>query len=97
MIFKVIRMRHRGVALLPKQLRNIDPIRGDVRITHESNILGRSSVVAIMGGDLPLDAPRLPDLLDCQLHSMANNAMVLSGIEEIDGVTYAQSWLCRYE
>ncbi len=57
---------------------------------------GRASVVAKTAGSAgPQEAGPLPDLVDCQLHSMQANGMVLSGIEETDGAMYAQSWLCR--
>lgn len=97
MMLYVIRMRERGRPVALDERRAAQPVRGNVMINHESNVLGRSSVVAKMGGGLPLDKLRLPELMDCQLHSMSHNAFVLSGVEEIDGVTYAQAWLCRTE
>ena len=97
MIFLVRRMRAKGVPLTPEQLRKADEIRGDVRINHESCNLGRASVVAMLKGAMPLNEPQIPDLLDASVQSMAPNALVISGIELIDGVAYAQSWLCRPE
>lgn len=97
MMLYVVRMRERGRPLNLDERRAAQPARGNVMITHESNILGRSSVVATMTGEMPMDELRLPELMDCQLHSMAHNAFVLSGVEEIEGITYAQAWLCRAE
>lgn len=97
MMLYVVRMSERGRPLSLPERRKSEPVRGNVMINHESNVLGRSSVVARMTGGLPLDQLRLPELMDCQLHSMSHNAFVLSGLEEIDGVTYAQAWLCRAE
>ncbi|EPB6599915.1 hypothetical protein R4K01_28775 [Pseudomonas aeruginosa] len=37
----------------------------------------------------------LPTLHDAQIHGMATNALVITGIEFIDGVAYSQSWHCR--
>lgn len=95
MIFYVKRMRHLGRPLDHKQLQAIEAVRCDVAVNHESCTMGRASVVAKVRGDWPLAAGSLPELLDAQLHSMAPNGMVLTGIEVIDDVAYAQSWLCR--
>tara|TARA_R110001606_G_scaffold399270_1_gene583265 strand:- start:1933 stop:2229 length:297 start_codon:yes stop_codon:yes gene_type:complete len=98
MIYYVTRMRHKGRPLTPQQLQKAERVRCNIGVNHESNILGRSSVVARTAGHAgPLDTPPLPELLDVTLHSMASNAMVLSGIEQVDGVSYAQSWICRQE
>ncbi|SDS29655.1 hypothetical protein SAMN05216198_1636 [Halopseudomonas litoralis] len=97
MIFRVTLMRRRGVPFTPKELSKDQGKRVDVAINHESCVMGRSSVVASIRGAWPLSEPPWPELMDCQLHSMAPNGMVLTGTEEIDGVMYAQSWLCRAE
>jgi len=97
MIFLVRRMRVRGVPLSPQQLRKEQEIRGDVRVNHESCVLGRASVIATLKSGQPLSEPDIPELLDASLHSMAPNAFVLSGIEVVDGVAYAQSWICSAE
>lgn len=95
MVFKIVRMRVKGVPLTPAELSRAVPIRADIAIQHESNVMGRSSVVAKLR--FPHDGINWPELLDCQLHSMAPNAMVLTGTEVIDGVAYGQSWLCSGE
>lgn len=95
MIFYIKRMRHLGKPIEPKRLRDTQPVRVDIGINHESSTMGRSAIVAKIRGDWPLAEPAFPDLIDAQLHSMAPNGMVLSGIEIVDGVAYAQSWLCR--
>ncbi|UGV30973.1 hypothetical protein LO767_00150 [Halopseudomonas aestusnigri] len=98
MIFYVTRMRVKGRPLTPEQINRAERIQCNVSVRHESCDLGRASVVArTAGSGGPLEKGPLPDLIDVQLHSMVPNAMVLSGIEEIDGVMYAQSWLCRPE
>ena len=96
MIFYVTRMRVKGRKLTPEQISRGERVRCNMSIEHESCVQGRASVVArTAGSGGPLEAGPLPDLMDCQLHSMQANGMVLSGIEQIDGVMYAQSWLCR--
>jgi hypothetical protein len=98
MIFYVTRMRVKGRPLTPDQLSRGERLRCNIRIEHEGCVQGRSSVVArTLGSGGPLEAGPLPDLVDVQLHSMQANGMVLTGTEEIDGVMYAQSWLCRPE
>ncbi|PBK05897.1 hypothetical protein CNQ84_00505 [Pseudomonas abyssi] len=96
MIFYVTRMRVKGRPLKPEQISRGERLQCNIRIEHESCVQGRSSVVARTAGSAgPQEPGPLPDLMDCQLHSMQANGMVLSGIEEINGVMYAQSWLCR--
>lgn len=95
MLFKVKRMRQRGVPLHHNQLREAEELCVDVKIEHEGCVLGRASVVAKISTRWPLQTAPWPELLDVSLHSMAPNGMVLSGLEVVDGVAYAQSWLCR--
>ena len=58
--------------------------------------LNRTSDIAeIRPAGMPLDAVPLPPLLDARISGMATNAFTLSGLEEIDGCLYAQSWWCR--
>ena len=38
-------------------------------------------------------APLLPELCDVRIVSMSPQAFTLSGVDRIDGVEYAQSWL----
>lgn len=39
----------------------------------------------------------IPRLHDAKVNGMAQLGMNINGIEEIDGVMYAQSWWCRVE
>lgn len=50
---------------------------------------------SLRNGAWPGDAPPLRPLLDARLTSMATLGFTLSGLEEDDGVLYAQSWYCR--
>lgn len=93
MVFNIVRMRVKGAPLTPAELSKATPVRADIAIRHESNVMGRSSVVAKLR--FPPNNIQWPELIDCQLHSMAPNGMVLTGTEIIDGVVYGQSWLCR--
>jgi hypothetical protein len=97
MYFLITRMREKGVARDWKMIRQTVGIRGDINIRPQMcALLNRSSDIAeIRPQGMPLDAVPLPPLLDARLSGMATNAFTLSGLEEIDGVLYAQSWWCR--
>ncbi len=98
MRYHVTRMRAKGRAIDKTQLRRTEGIRGDVHVQEaQCEALGRSARVARITPALPLDDSQLPPLMDVTLAWMANNGMVLSGIEIEDGVAYAQSWLCHPE
>ncbi|VVP27502.1 hypothetical protein PS858_04141 [Pseudomonas fluorescens] len=89
-------MRRLGVALSPQERRRYQAIKGNVMVNSENNVeLGRSANVARIDVGMPLDPDPLPRLLDATLAGMAVTGFVLSGIEYIDGCTYAQSWWCR--
>ncbi|WP_236264848.1 MULTISPECIES: hypothetical protein [Pseudomonas] len=89
-------MRAKGVALSPQERRRYIPIRGDVLVASEiSADLGRSTNVAKLRRELPLEPDALPCLQDASLAGMAPTGFVLSGIEYVDGCAYAQSWWCR--
>jgi hypothetical protein len=96
MYFQIVPMRDRGVAKSWEQIRREKPIRGDVNIRHEMcKIMNRTSNIATIRPAMPLDPELLPPLLDAFLSGMATNAFTLSGIEEVDGRLYSQSWYCR--
>jgi hypothetical protein len=95
MEFRVVRMRHRGVAIPRDQLRKSEPLKIDVLIeTSLCEDIGRHSRVARCFSANPNHEP-LPRLYDAQVNSMAPLAMVITGVEFVDGVGYAQSWWCR--
>jgi hypothetical protein len=96
MYFLITPMREKGVARPWKDIRGATPIRGDVNICNElCKPLNRTSDVAQIRTDMPLDRPKLLPLFDARLSGMATNAFTISGLEEIDGCLYAQSWYCR--
>lgn len=97
MYFLITHMREHGVARSWKDIQGGKPIRGDINIRNQMcQALNRSSDIAeIRPQGMPLDATPLPALLDARLSGMATNALTLSGLEELDGRLYAQSWYCR--
>jgi hypothetical protein len=97
MYFIITRMREKGVARDWKAIRQTGGIRADINIRNQMcDPLNRTSDIAeIRPAGMPLDAVPLPPLLDARISGMATNAFTLSGLEEIDGCLYAQSWWCR--
>jgi hypothetical protein len=71
------------------------PVRGDLIVGQEnSQELGRYTDVARFQTSGAADEQPLPMLLDVRLKHMGPLGLVLSGIEQIDGVSYAQAWYC---
>jgi hypothetical protein len=96
MYFNVRRRRINGKSIDIRELSRVQPIYGDVRIVHQTPAeLGRPSQVASLITDNPLVRSVIPPLMDVSLYTMATNGFTLSGIEIVDGVAYAQSWLCQ--
>jgi len=96
MYVQVTPMRIRGVPLSPKERRNLPPIKGYVMVTAQQNEeLGRAANVAWIHTNSPGELEPLPRLLDATLSGMSQTGFVLTGIECVDGCSYAQSWWCR--
>lgn len=97
MRFLILRRRKLGVAIPVGQLRRVQPLAGDIQISEcHSDSLGRSTISAWIFSSGP-GPDALPRLLDVKITGMAQGGMNLSGIEEVDGAFYAQSWWCRVE
>ncbi|GLZ87034.1 hypothetical protein Pres01_30850 [Metapseudomonas resinovorans] len=97
MHFDIRRLRFKGKSIEDRKLRNVQPIRGDLYIRMANNSpMDRPSLIAETLKTTG-DTKTLPPLYDVQIHGMATLGMVITGIEIIDGVAYAQSWHCRVE
>jgi len=95
MYFQVIPLRERGAPRDKKELQQAKPVAGDLRIEHQpTREFGRPCRVAFISTGSPDDGP-LGKLFDAEVHSMAPNGFIVTGVELIDGVAYGQSWLCR--
>ena len=91
MYFLLVRRRVNGVAIPTSQL------RADIHIgDHHSEPLGRVATQAWVFNPTP-GPDVIPRLHDARVNGMAQLGMNINGIEEIDGVMYAQSWWCRAE
>ncbi|MDR9862549.1 MULTISPECIES: hypothetical protein [Pseudomonas] len=97
MRFVIVPMRERGVARAQLDIPSAEPVKGDIIFSSApSDILKRtSSTASLRHGAWPGDTPPIRPLLDAGLFSMATLGFTLSGLEEINGVLYAQSWYCR--
>lgn len=97
MYFLLVRRRENGVAIPSDLLRKIKPLRADIHIgDHHSEVLGRVATQAWVFNPTP-GPDIIPRLLDAKVNGMAQLGMNINGVEEIDGVIYAQSWWCRTE
>jgi hypothetical protein len=98
MWFLVTPRRRLGVALSKQEVSKAIPVKADVHITerHDEG-LGRSSTMAYVFSASPRPTVPLPDLLDAKITGMAQNGINITGIEEVDGAYYFQSWWCRLE
>ncbi|MCL8301409.1 hypothetical protein [Pseudomonas mosselii] len=95
MYFHLIRRRELGAAIPADQLRKISPLKVDVQIfEHHSQSLGRVTTQAQVLNRSP-GPDIIPPLLDAKVTGMATLGMNITGVEEVDGVLYAQSWWCR--
>jgi hypothetical protein len=96
MHFLVTPRRRLGVALTAKEVRDATPIKGDVQMNESGNsTLGRVTVEAFImkTGDGP---DILPRLLDAKVTGLGTTGLNITGVEEVDGAFYFQSWWCRF-
>ena len=95
MRFDIRRMRRYGKSLGRAGFDKALALRGDVWVRMASTSpLNRPTLIAEILKTSPGEAI-LPTLHDVQIHSMATNALVITGIEFIDGAAYSHSWHCR--
>ncbi|MDF9617038.1 hypothetical protein P5705_05240 [Pseudomonas entomophila] len=95
MYFLLVRRRERGIAISSDQLKKIQPMRADVHIEYgHSKVLGRYCIEAWVFNPTP-GPDIIPRLHDACVTGMAQLGMNIIGLEEVDGVLYAQSWWCR--
>lgn len=95
MYFLIVRRRALGIAIPPEILKKMPPIRADVHIgDHHSEVLGRVATQAWVFNPTP-GPDIIPRLHDAKVNGMAQLGININGVEEVDGVLYAQSWWCR--
>ncbi|EEA01038.1 conserved hypothetical protein [Burkholderia sp. H160] len=90
-------MRERGKEWHKRDIDAAEPVTDDLAIKHElSAQYKRTSKVASFEQSGAADAQPLPPVHDVELSWMGPNGFVLTGIEFIGDVAYAQSWWCRF-
>ncbi|WP_314407305.1 hypothetical protein [Pseudomonas kuykendallii] len=95
MRFQVMTMRDRGLALSKQQMRAKTMV-GNIEISAQPcPELGRMATVARLTAHNSRHGDLLPMLCDAHLQWMSSTGMVLSGVEVVDGLGFAQSWFCR--
>lgn len=98
MHYLIVQRRRYGVAIDKKELRKIQPVRGDIQITEMPNDkMGRTTISAWLFSSAPNAPDILPPLLDVRITGMGSTGMNLTGVEQIGDAFYAQSWWCRLE
>ena len=96
MVLKVTPRRSRGKALSQQDVQRATAVLGDMVVVHVmSDEFNRYSNVAQFQQSAAAKEQPLPELHDATLSWMGPNGFVLTGIETISGVSYAQSWWCR--
>jgi hypothetical protein len=97
MYFLITPRRRLGVALTPKEVAAATPIKGDVQMNerHCETLKRTTTEAFVMRYGPPPDV--LPRLIDARVTGLGTNGMNITGIEEVDGVYYFQSWWCRVE
>ena len=89
-------MSRRGAALPWNEIHAIAPLEGDIYVqSAQCAALNRNSEIATVRKLNPVGPEPINPLLDARLSGMATGGFVLSGMEEIDGCLYAQSWYCK--
>lgn len=96
MFVHIVAMRFHGKALDQTKIRTAESVRAEVIIAQEnSNALGRYSDVARASAAGDGRDQLLPALYDCRLSHMGHGGFVLTGLELIGSVAFAQNWWCR--
>ncbi len=94
MHFDIRPMRRNGKPIPRREFDTAVPFRGDVYIRmDQQSPMGRPSLIAETLKTAP-NALALHPLYDVQVHGMATNALVITGVEFIGNTVYAQSWHC---
>lgn len=96
MHFLITPRRRLGVAISKQELRDFEPIKGDIQINEcHSPVLGRTTAEAFIFKSSPHILDALPPLIDVKVTGMGSTGMSLTGVEQVGDAFYAQSWWCR--
>lgn len=98
MRFAVRTVYRRGRPLTGREISNVTPIEGEMRLLsrwdeERKRLVQLVSLHADVQG--MLQDRLLPDLCDAVLVGMVQEHISLTGFEVVDGVEYRQSWIAR--
>jgi hypothetical protein len=89
---KVRPMRHQGRDLQHKELRTAPPFEGELRIAEARDPYLSRQVVRARLLAPGTEADILPVLVDARLLWAANNELRLTGFEQVETASFAQTW-----
>jgi hypothetical protein len=95
MRFEIVPMRVKGRPLGKRERKDIKPVVADVHIRMENESpLGRPSRIAEVHRTPPYEMKYMI-LYDATIEGMATTGAVITGVEIVDDIAYAQSWWIR--
>jgi hypothetical protein len=88
-------LRRRGRVLPWREVANVPPRQGDLRVEEcfDEGLRRHVRMARLLDPGAPVRTADVPTLLDVRLIAMSPLAFSLTGFERIDGAEYAQSWL----
>jgi hypothetical protein len=94
-LFAVQFLRRRGRVLPWREVANVPPRQGDLRVEEcfDEELRRHVRMARLLDRSAPVHTTDVPTLLDVRLIAMSPLAFSLTGFERIDGTEYAQSWL----
>ena len=95
MRFEVVRLRYRGRLLPKREWCNRPPVVGDPRVEqlYDEELLRHVRSARLVGLIHVVGPESFPTLYDPVLIAMSPQAFTLAGLERVEGVDHAQSWL----
>jgi hypothetical protein len=96
MYFEILQIYERGVKRSERDRQGAKRITGDLHIRlDEWAPLGRASLSAYIFKPMPHIPDVLPPLFEVRLDGMATLALVIEGVEFVDGQMFQQAWHCK--
>ena len=98
MLFVVRFLRYRGRVLPWREVVNRPALAGDLRVEqcYDEDLRRHVRMARLLDPATPGYAKQPPTLLDVRLIGMSPSAFSLAGVERVEGVEYAQSWLVQH-
>jgi hypothetical protein len=96
---RVVRTHERGLPVNRRELDRLDAAHGQIMVSlqHLDGLKRGARVATLRPTTRSIGPPVIPDLFDLELIAFANQAMTISGFEELDGRRFYQSWWVRWD